>query len=294
MLFSVPLSSTDGSLGSPRRVIRVAGVCSVVIVTNINGLLAAYDEQMRGAPSTPPAGVRYEQDGPLLRTVGQSHGFIGAPRDVGARGSELDRLIVRQRDYFAARGEPVRWKTHDHDRPSDLTDRLRAAGFVPEGPSAVLIGLTAEVAATSRLPDGVVLRRVTGAADMHRIAAMESDVWGQDLSRLGGDLIACVSADPDGTVVMVVEADGEVVCAAWLIFRDGTEFASLRGGTTRPAWRGQGIYRALVAARAELAVARGVRYLHVDASDDSSPILRRLGFHPVAVTTQYVWSPPQH
>ncbi|WP_438489800.1 GNAT family N-acetyltransferase [Streptomyces sp. S186] len=260
-------------------------------VTDIDGLLAAYDEQMRGVPPTPPEGVGYEQDGPLLRIVGQFRGFVSAPRDVGVRGAELDRLIARQRDYFAARGEAVEWKTRGHDRPADLTDRLRAAGFVPEEPETVLIGLAKEMGVAPVLPEGVVVRRVTADADMHRIAAMESAVWGQDWSWLAEDLISRVAADPDEIAVMVAEAGGEVVCAAWLVFRGGTDFAGLWGGSTLPGWRGRGIYRALVAARAELAAARGVKYLQVDASADSAPILRRLGFHAVTTTTPYVWAP---
>ncbi|MGG2461344.1 GNAT family N-acetyltransferase [Streptomyces sp. RGM 3693] len=262
-------------------------------MTDIDGLLAAYEEQMRGVPPTPPHGVCYEQDGPVLRVVGQFRGFVSTPSDVGVRGAELDQLIARQRDYFAARGEAVEWKTRGHDRPADLTDRLRAAGFVPEEPETVLIGRADERAAAPVLPDGVVLRQVTADADMHRIAAMESAVWGQDWSWLGEDLISRVAADPDGIAVMVAEAGGEVVCAAWLVFREGTEFAGLWGGSTVPQWRGRGIYRALVAARAELAVARGVRFLQVDASADSAPILRRLGFRAVTTTTPYVWSPPR-
>lgn len=83
-----------------------------------------------------------------------------------------------------------------------------------------------------------------------------------------------------------------VVSAAWIVFYPGTEFAGLWGGSTLAAWRGRGLYRALIAARARLAVARGVRYLQVDASDDSAPILRRLGFRAVTTTTAYVWAPP--
>ncbi len=262
-------------------------------MTEIDDLLAAYDQQMRGTPPHPPAGVTYEQDGPLLRIVGQFRGFVSAPRDVGVRGGELDQLIIRQRDYFAARGEAVEWKTRGHDQPADLTERLRAAGFVPEEQETVLIGLAKDMTAAPALPGGVTLRQVTDDGDMRRIAAMESVVWGQDWSWLGDDLIARVSAAPDQIAVMVAEADGEVVSAAWLVFREGTEFAGLWGGSTLPAWRGRGIYRALVAARAELAVARDVRFLHVDASDDSAPILRRLGFRSVTTTTPYVWSPPQ-
>ena len=75
-------------------------------------------------------------------------------------------------------------------------------------------------------------------------------------------------------------------------FARGTEFATLWGGGTLPAWRGRGIYRSVIAHRANLATARAIRYLQVDASDDSRPILERLGFVTVTTTTPYIWSPP--
>jgi GNAT superfamily N-acetyltransferase len=56
-------------------------------------------------------------------------------------------------------------------------------------------------------------------------------------------------------------------------------------------WRGRGIYRALVAHRARIAAGRGIRYLQVDASSQSRPILRRLGFVPLSTTTPYVYQP---
>jgi hypothetical protein len=147
-----------------RRENRLPWLVPFNAVTDIDGLLAVYDEQMRGASPTPPAGVRYEQDGPLLRIVGQYRGFVSGPNDLGVRGAELDRLIARQRDYFAARGEAVEWKTRGHDQPTDLTDRLRAAGFVPEERETVLIGLAEETATEPVLPDGVFLRQVLTSA----------------------------------------------------------------------------------------------------------------------------------
>ncbi|GHJ35925.1 GNAT family N-acetyltransferase [Streptomyces sp. TS71-3] len=261
-------------------------------MTDTDVLLAAYDEQMRGAGPNLPAGVHTESDGPLTRVVGQYRGLVTGPADLGVEGVDLDRLIARQRDRFAARGEAVEWKTRGHDRPADLTDRLRAAGFAPEDRETVLVGSTEEMAAEPVPPDGVTLREVASDADLRRIAAMESAVWDQDMAWLGEDLIGRVAAAPDGIAVLVAEAGGEVVSAAWLVFRPGTEFACLWGGSTLAEWRGRGIYRALVAARARLAAERGVRYLQVDASDDSAPILRRLGFHAVTTTTPWVWSPP--
>jgi N-acetylglutamate synthase-like GNAT family acetyltransferase len=262
--------------------------------TETQTLLAAYDEQMRGAPPVPAAGVTYERDGPLLRIVGETRGFVTGPRDLGIRGRELDELIVRQRDFFAARGERVEWKIRGHDEPADLTDRLRSAGFVPEDQETVLIGRTAELAVGKpALPDGVTVRRVSDAADLRRIGAMETAIWGIDLTWLATELLGRITATPDEIAVYVAEADGEVISAAWLVFYGDSEFAGLRGGSTVADWRGRGVYRALVTTRAALAAARGVTYLHVDASDDSAPILRRLGFRAITTTTPYVWSPDQ-
>ncbi len=255
-------------------------------------LLAAYDEQLRGVAAGLAAGVTCERDGGLLRVTGQYRGFVTGPRDVGVRGAELDRLIARQRDHFAARGEAVEWKTRGHDLPADLTDRLRAAGFVPQERETVLIGLTREMAAEPLLPQGVTLRQVSSPEDMRRIAAMESQVWGEDMGWMADDLAGRVAAAPASIAVLVAEAADTVVSAAWLVLRPDCDFAGLWGGSTLAAWRGRGIYRALVAARARLAAERGVPYLQVDASDDSAPILRRLGFHAVTTTTPYVWTPP--
>jgi GNAT superfamily N-acetyltransferase len=262
-------------------------------VETTQALLAAFDAQARAEPSVPPPGITYEQDGPVLRVIGAERGFIGAPPDTGLRGAELDRLIARQRDYFAARGEAVEWKTYAHDKPPDLVARLRAAGFAAEDPETVLAGSTASLATTPVLPEGVTLRRVTAGADMHRIAAMETDVWGHDRAATASHLIREVAAAPDDYLVLVAEAGPQVVAAGWISLPGpGSGFAGLWGGATLREWRHRGIYHALVAARARLAAARGVPYLRVDASSDSAPILRRLGFLELTTTTPYVWTPP--
>ncbi len=263
-------------------------------MATVDALLAVYDQQMRGVQPKPPVGVRYERDGPLLRAAGGPRGYISGPRDLGVTGAQLDQLIARQRDYFAQRGEAVGWQTRAHDKPPDLPARLRAAGFVPQNEDTVLIGLTAELATAPVLPSGVVLRWVTADDDMYRIAALQSTVWGQDWSWLGDHLIGRIAAAPHDIAVLAAEAGSDVVCAAWLAFfpPGADSFARLLGGSTLPQWRGRGIYRALVAARAQRAAARSVKYLQIDASDDSAPILRRLGFRAVTTTTTYVWAPP--
>jgi hypothetical protein len=93
---------------------------------------------------------------------------------------------------------------------------------------------------------------------------------------------------------LVAEAGGQVVSAAWLVANPGTDFAGLWGGSTLADWRRRGLYRALVTKRAKLAASWGVTYLHVDASEDSRPILERLGFVAVTTTTPFVWKPSPH
>lgn len=256
-------------------------------------LLAAYDTQLRGHPPDPvPAGWRVEWDGPVLRHYTEHGGFIGYRSVADLAGDEVDALIGRQRDIFATRGEPVEWKWHSHDLPPDLPDRLRSAGFVPKGRETVVVGLAEPLTVDPvAAPEGVQLRQVTERADLDRIAAMTSVVWNEDRSWRADGLAAELAADPASLTILVAEAGEDVVCAGWVRYVRGTEFATLWGGSTLPSWRRRGIYRALVATRARLAVARGYRYLQVDASDDSRPILERLGFVPLTVTVPYVFSP---
>jgi GNAT superfamily N-acetyltransferase len=265
-------------------------------VPDVAELLAAYDAQVRDRiPDPLPEGVTVERDGPVLRFLGLAGPGFVVYRDLGGlEGADLDELIARQVHVFAERGERFEWKLHGHDRPRDLPQRLRAAEFVPEDTETIVIARVADIAGEPRLPEGVSLRGVTSRTDFERIAALEQAVWGDEdqQSWLVDMLESERAADPDALAIVVAEAAATVVCAAWIRFEGGTEFATLWGGATLPEWRRRGIYRATVAYRANLAAGRGFRYLETDASDDSRPILEHLGFIAVTSTTPYVWSPP--
>ncbi|MEO3924721.1 GNAT family N-acetyltransferase [Micromonosporaceae bacterium B7E4] len=263
-------------------------------------LRTAYDNQLRARPPEPvPPGVTVDRDGPLLRIGGLDRGGFLTYRDLGGlTGAALDELITRQRDHFAGLGQPVEWKLHGHDLPADLPDRLVAAGFVPEERETVVIGPVASLAATLPVPPaGVRLREVTERADLDRIAGLKARVWGGDddgswlADGLERELAAGAELDQPPLTIVVAETDDELVSAAWVRFVSGTRFATLWGGATLPHWRRRGIYRSLLAHRARLADARGFNLLQVDASEDSRPILQRLGFVPVTTTTPYVYTP---
>ena len=257
-------------------------------------LLAAYDQLRGRLPEHLPEGVQAERDGPLARTVGWPHGGFIDYRDLaGLEGADLDELIARQVRLFAARGESFEWKAHGHDLPTDLPDRLRAAGFVADPQETVVVAPAGLIAREPALPPGARLREVTGDADFGRIEALEARIWGaEQVEGIAFMLSARRALDPAALAVFVAEAAGQVICAAWMRLEPGTSFARLQGGATLPEWRGRGIYRALVAQRANLAVERGYRYLQVDAADASRPILERLGFTAITTTTPFRWRAP--
>lgn len=256
-------------------------------------LLALYDAQQRlVVPEHPPAGVSFEVEHGVMRVTGRSEGFVETVQHLELSGSELDALILKHRNYFAARGESMEWKTRAHDLPSDLPQRLERAGFVAQEREAVLIGTTADLLTTRPLASEITIRETRDHDDIVGMADMLSEVWGYDFAWFVDALDAQIESDPEQTVVFVAEAEGRIVSGARIEFTPGSEFAGLWGGSTAPAWQGKGIYGAIAAARAKHAEERGVPYLQVDASEESSPILKRRGFVEVTTTTPYVWTPP--
>jgi len=261
-------------------------------MTTTADLLALHDEQIRGTIADRTPGTwRPSWDGPVLRMVTPTQGFAFA-RDLDTLTvDELDAVIARTRDFFATRGQVVEWKTYGNDR-RDLTARLALAGFAPDPRETVVVGLARDLVAAGEPPAGVTIATTTDPADLRGIAAMESEVWDADSSWLADDLAARVSANPDDIAILTAKADNRIVSAAWLVLVRDTDFGALWGGSTLAGWRRRGIYRALVARRAQIAVDRDVRYLMVDASDDSRPILERLGLQAVTTTTPWLWKPP--
>ena len=118
-------------------------------------------------------------------------------------------------------------------------------------------------------PQGIELRPVTDAAGVDLVADVHEQAFGTDSSRLRHQLLAQLAEEPDTVVAVVALADDVPVSSARMELIPGTRFAGLWGGGTVEAWRGRGIYRALVAHRARIAADRGYRYLQVDASDQS-------------------------
>jgi N-acetylglutamate synthase-like GNAT family acetyltransferase len=258
-------------------------------------LREAYDDQLREDAEVARAQsvVRHP---PLLWAVFGDGGMITYRDLAGAAGEALDALLDRSVAHFrdATHVGTVEWKTRGHDLPADLPERLVAHGFVAQEAETVMIGPAADLAVDVALPDGVRVRRVeVGPQLLDEVTlagAMQAHVFGGSAGRDPQQVAEQLAADPTHLQLWVAEAGGAVVAAGSLDVVRGTEFAGLWGGAVLAEWRGRGLYRALVAARARAALALGVRYLHSDCTAMSRPILERSGLTAVTTTTPYLWT----
>ncbi|MFD4482931.1 GNAT family N-acetyltransferase [Streptomyces sp. NPDC058471] len=261
---------------------------------NHEAVWAVYDRQIRRGAQTGSPGARVEHVGNVIRQIGAEHDWNGIHwADLDA--ATADAAITEQVRHFTSEGRTFEWKLYTQDRPTDLADRLLAAGFVPEPPETVMVAEVAGLSVEPDVPQGVRLVPVTDAAGVRLMADAHEIAFGEEGSglseRLSKRVLTQLAETPESIVAVVAMAGDAPVSSARMEFYPGTDFAGLWGGGTAPEWRGKGIYRALVAYRARVAAERGCRYLQVDASDDSRPILQRLGFVPLSVTTPYVYQP---
>ncbi len=246
-------------------------------------VLAAFDVQVRRRLEADEPGTVVEGDEHVVRAVGDGWaGVLWSDLDE----TTADRVVAAEVERFA--GLDWEWKHYSYDRPADLPRRLLAAGLVPEEPETLMVAAITDLDLDVRLPADLRLEPVVDDAGIAALVRVHDEVFGGDHSRTGRALAARMAASPGSVHAVVAMADDVPVSSGRLELTGGTDFASLWGGGTTTAWRRRGVFRALVAHRARVAAAAGFRYLQVDASAASRPVLRRLGFVELATTTPYV------
>jgi len=243
-------------------------------------ILALFDAERRAEP-LPEPGVHYEWAGAVLRATGVQNWIERAELD----DVDVDAVIATEAAYFRSIGAAVEWKVYGHDRPADLGRRLAAAGFGPEEPETLMIYDLGGGPPSGGSPAGIVIRRITDTSGLADLIAVQREAFGEDRKGMAEALGRRLGEPALG--LYVAYANLVPIAAARLEMPPGRSFAGLWGGGTLPAYRHRGVYRGLVAARAEEASRRGYRFLRVDGRETSRPILERLGF--VALTSIMEW-----
>ena len=217
---------------------------------------------------------------------------IAGPNSVGwirCASSEAAEVIREARAIFASRHLPFMWTIDPDAQPPDFAEHLARNGVHPDSHGAESQVMVMSIDATVESPpikgleihdalaDLETFRKADGAAveafEANMPAESPESIAMQDRRRLNfraqGNrhlLLATVDGEPAGAAGMGIFPPAGAI---------------LQGGAVRPQFRGRGIYRALVAARQEIARQANVDGLTVWGGHMSGPILAGLGFEKV-------------
>lgn len=250
-------------------------------------LLKIFDQEQRidiDFPDTPREVCR----GVIRSLPPGEMGFIGYS-DLDE--TTADAAIDEQVNYFKNLNLGFEWKVYDHDRPADLRERLKARGFEIQEPEALMVLDLDNAPEWYWTVDTSQVRPITDANGVRCLIEVKASMKEDDLEWLADRLSRDLHDNPELLSVFASEEDEQWVSGAWIYYHPPSRFASLWGGSTLPAYRKRGHYTALLAARAREARQRGFRFLTVDASPMSRPILEKHGFQFLGYSTPCEWKP---
>ena len=250
----------------------------------ISAALVALAEDPESFTEPPEGATRLTDErfcvvvGPHRRWAGVSRVRLPAEPRLGAEAVAEVRGIADGIDL-------VLWNVGSSATPPDLPEQLRALGLRdPEKPMEPVV---AALALEEEPPP------VSGV-EVRRIETLEEHLLGLEVMLAASTYTDEAAADERRRAEETFERRQRRGGFQWLAWLDGTPVAFgaadraeaglfLAGGSTLPAARGRGCYRALVRARWETAAELGTPGLAVQAQYATSyPILRRLGFVEVA------------
>jgi GNAT superfamily N-acetyltransferase len=200
--------------------------------------------------------------------------------------AHLDQAIDEQVAYFQPLGQPFEWIVYEHDSPPGLKARLEAHGFQCDEPEPLLVLDLHQAPPALLEPVTHDVRRITQQEGLEDVVQVMQQVYGSDFGwirqRLGSHLKL-----PEYLSVYIAYAGGHPACAGWIYFHPRSHFAGLWGGSTVAEHRRKGLYTALLALRVQEAIRRGYRYLTINASEMSRPIVSKYGFALLAYEYAY-------
>ena len=211
--------------------------------------------------------------------------------DAGALQSTVEEVC----ELLRARGRTqAAWTIDSGAAPDGLEARLMALGMVPydEPPLEYTAAAMAIVTRPSgSAPAGIEAREVRDHEEIDQLVDVEqATIDGLTRSDLDGMRASAhmmfdlrLTGDTSAMRFYLARRDGEPVGAARASFLPYG--VNLSGGAVHPDGPNQGVYKALINARWDDAVASGTPALTVQAGHMSRPILDRLGFITVAQIT---------
>jgi hypothetical protein len=200
----------------------------------------------------------------------------------------IEGMVLEARALLAGLGKQQgAWFVAEACQPEGLAARLRLFGMVPyeEPPLEPRFAAMALLREPPPGPPDVDAHPAASLAEYKAGRQVSDDAFEMsetDRQAFETQAALLFELERDGSAesrTFVALLDNEIAGFAFAIY--GASSVYLGGGATHQDKRGRGVYRALVRARWDAAVAHGTPALTVGAGTHSGPILERLGFQTV-------------
>ena len=202
---------------------------------------------------------------------------------------EAPDVIQEARATIRLHRVPVMWIIDPGTEPNDFSEYLLSSGCVPDPHGAEVAVMVLPIGAKIQAPDvpGLEIHdALIDLATFTRANVVAAEAFEAPAPDASPAAIAALerrrgnAAAAGNQCYLLATVDGEPAGAAGMsLYRPAG--ATINGGSVRPRFRGRGVYRALVAARLEMARQAGVEGLAVWGGEMSAPILAGLGFKTV-------------
>lgn len=189
-----------------------------------------------------------------------------------------DATIAEQAAHYRGLATEVEWKVYQHDYPPDLLQRVERHGFKAGPRETVLVLDLQSRPGWIYEPSSQQVIIIENERHVHQYRQAAEEIFKRDHGRTANELLSGIRRGSTQHRGYIVVEGSTAVSIGRLYSHRQSVFGGLYGGGTRKEYRGRGLYRATVAARARDAINSGARYLIVDALPTSRPILERLGF----------------
>jgi GNAT superfamily N-acetyltransferase len=187
---------------------------------------------------------------------------------------DVDATIAATLRWFADRHAPAQWLLADPVSPSDLRERLVAAGAQPERAAVVMGAVLERLALDDPRPPSLEIVAVRDEAALHQWAEV---VEPAEPRARAVEVLASLGLGADAPLQhRLARRGGEVVGAATFLLHGETVLGQQLAVV--PSERRAGIGRALVQAAAREAMAADARIAVVAPTPDTVAFYRLLGF----------------
>ncbi len=228
----------------------------------------------------------------VVRAIGSANAWAGIAY-YSFPVQETEAVIDGEIEFFENLSREFEWKVYSHDQPQGLLAELRHRGFQIGEEETLMIRDLRKLTPglTSPPTPGITVAPVVDEQGVTDFLAVEAAIWPAS-EKMRDQLLATLNEPAPRNLAFVAYEEGIPIGCGRVTVPLESRFAGLWGGAVLPAFRGKGVYRALLAARINYVLRfDSIQYLRVDALPTSRPILEKYGFKRVASTWPAEWSP---